>query len=195
MLPPEHLLALDSPPSFPCVFWVPERRGRLVSETRFIAEHRWANLDEGADVPQQKPKKMQKGRFSENAKASVPRSEVSGAHNQCNWAVCAVWSHIFLQNLYNGGLQRSFTPKSTRHISTVVAYKKTTLRKSIRQRTVESHQAVLCRVCGSQRKRCDGRTSWRRKTQASTLAVLLCVRSVCPVESCAKQQTGMLAFS
>ncbi len=97
MLPPEHLLALDSPPSFPCVFWVPERRGRLVSETRFIAEHRWANLDEGADVPQQKPKKMQKGRFSENAKASVPRSEVSGAHNQCNWAVCAVWSHIFLQ--------------------------------------------------------------------------------------------------
>ncbi|BDA42243.1 probable YLP motif-containing protein 1 at C-terminar half [Coccomyxa sp. Obi] len=39
------------------------------------AKGRWASLDDGADVPQQKPKKMQKGRFTETAKASGPRSE------------------------------------------------------------------------------------------------------------------------
>ncbi|CAL8468069.1 g7608 [Coccomyxa elongata] len=39
------------------------------------AKGRWASLDDGADVPQQKPKKMQKGRFAETAKAPAARSE------------------------------------------------------------------------------------------------------------------------
>lgn len=65
--------------------------GKCLSiNTGCIAGHRWASLDDGADAPQQKPKKMQKGRFTETAKASAARSEVSETDKECKWARCPV---------------------------------------------------------------------------------------------------------